>query len=460
VTDATSVQIHRAARDTIPNVAVMFWSFRVMVGLGFYMLALLATAAYFCAKRVFDRKRWLLKTVVFSMPAPWIAAELGWIVAEYGRQPWTIGEVLPTRPSTSTLSAWDVIGSMAAIVILYTAFMLAAAYLMVKFVRIGPAWEGNQVWFITGGGALFAAWPLVYSAAFSGFYWALLLVLFALFFRPVGFEYRSKLADPRWRRAWDWGLFVGGAVPSLVFGVAFGNLLQGVPFTLDDMLRPFYSGSFFGLLNPFALLTGVVSLAMLVMHGAVYLQMRTEGALARRARAAARIFGIVFIAAFVLAGIWQAFGGLGYRILTLPDPGTAFSPLAKTVEKDAGAWMANYAAHPWMWLAPVLAAGGGLLMLSSAGRGGAALVFSAAALAGTILRAGFAMFPFVMPSSTFPNASLTAYDAVSSHSTLNLMFVAVVLFLPVVLLFTSWVYRVLRGKITEKRIREETHSVY
>jgi len=289
VTDATSVQIHRAARDTIPNVAVMFWSFRVMVGLGFYMLALLATAAYFCAKRVFDRKRWLLKAVVFSMPAPWIAAELGWIVAEYGRQPWTIGEVLPTRPSTSTLSAWDVIGSMAAIVILYTAFMLAAAYLMVKFVRIGPAWEGNQVWFITGGGALFAAWPLVYSAAFSGFYWALLLVLFALFFRPVGFEYRSKLADPRWRRAWDWGLFVGGAVPSLVFGVAFGNLLQGVPFTLDDMLRPFYSGSFFGLLNPFALLTGVVSLAMLVMHGAVYLQMRTEGALARRARRGAHL---------------------------------------------------------------------------------------------------------------------------------------------------------------------------
>jgi cytochrome d ubiquinol oxidase subunit II len=234
--------------------------------------------------------------------------------------------------------------------------------------NIGPTWEGNQVWFITGGGALFAAWPLVYSAAFSGFYWALLLVLFALFFRPVGFEYRSKVADPRWRSAWDWGLFVGGAVPSLVFGVAFGNLLQRVPFTFDDLLRPCYSGSFFGLLNPFALLTGVVSLSMLVMHGAVYLQMRTEGKISGRARAAA--------------------------------------------------------------------------------------------LAGTILTAGFAMFPFVMPSSTFPNASLTVYDAVSSHRTLNLMFVAVVLFLPVALLYTSWVYSVLRGKVTEKRIKEETHPVY
>jgi len=327
---------------------------------------------------------------------------------------------------------------------------------------IGPTWEGNQVWFITGGGALFAAWPLVYASAFSGFYWALLLVLFALFFRPVGFEYRSKVADPRWRNAWDWGLFVGGAVPALVFGVAFGNLLQGVPFTFDDMLRPYYSGNFFGLLNPFALLTGVVSLSMLVMHGAVYLQMRTEGEIAKRASRAARIVGIVFIAAFVLAGIWQAYGIQGYRIVSAPDPGGVVVPLAKTVEKAAGAWMANYAAHPWMWLAPALAVGGGLLalLLPAAGRGGAAFVFSAAALAGTILTAGFAMFPFVMPSSTFPNASLTVYDAVSSHRTLNLMFAAVVLFLPVVLLYTSWVYHVLRGKVTEKRIREETHSAY
>ncbi|HSV93406.1 MAG TPA: cytochrome d ubiquinol oxidase subunit II [Desulfobacterales bacterium] len=327
---------------------------------------------------------------------------------------------------------------------------------------IGPTWEGNQVWFITGGGAIFAAWPLVYSAAFSGFYWALLLVLFALFFRPVGFEYRSKVADPRWRNAWDWGLFVGGAVPALVFGVAFGNLLQGVPFTYDDMLRPYYSGNFFGLLNPFALVTGVVSLAMLVMHGAIYLQLRTEGEIAARARHAARLAGIVFVAAFVLAGVWQAYGIQGYRIVSMPDPGGVVVPLAKTVEKVSGAWMATYAAHPWMWLAPLLAVGGGLLALlvSSVGRAGLAFVLSAAALAGTILTAGFAMFPFVMPSSTAPNAGLTVWDAVSSHRTLNLMFVAVVLFLPVVLLYTSWVYRVLRGKVTEKRVREETHSAY
>jgi cytochrome d ubiquinol oxidase subunit II len=243
---------------------------------------------------------------------------------------------------------------------------------------IGPTWEGNQVWFITGGGALFAAWPLVYAAAFSGFYWALLLVLFALFFRPVGFEYRSKVADPRWRSAWDWGLFVGGAVPALVFGVAFGNLLQGVPFAFDEFMRPYYGGNFFGLLNPFALLTGVVSLSMLVMHGAVYLQMRTDGVIAARARTAVRLFGIVFIAAFVLAGIWQAYGIQGFRLVASPDPGTSFSPLAKTVEQAAGAWMANFAAHPWMWVAPALAiTGAGLaILLAAAGRAGAAFVLS------------------------------------------------------------------------------------
>ena len=139
VTDATPEQIHRAALDTIPNVGVMFWSFRIMVGLGFYMLALVAVSFYFCAKRVFHQKRWLLKTILFSMPAPWIAAELGWIVAEYGRQPWSIGEVLPTLLASSTLSTGDLIGSITAVVLLYSTFMVAAAYLMVKFIRLGPS---------------------------------------------------------------------------------------------------------------------------------------------------------------------------------------------------------------------------------------------------------------------------------------------------------------------------------
>lgn len=327
---------------------------------------------------------------------------------------------------------------------------------------IGPTWEGNQVWFITAGGALFAAWPLAYAAAFSGFYWALLLVLFALFFRPVGFEYRSKIQDPRWRAAWDWGLFVGGMVPALVFGVAFGNLLQGVPFYYDEFMRPFYTGSFWALLNPFALLAGIVSLSMLVMHGAVYLQMRTEDEINIRAKKAVRIFAVVFLVAFAIAGVWQAFGIEGYRIIASPDPGTAISPMDKKVETAVGALMQNYSIYPWTVLAPALAFAGGILafVLSGINRAGLAFVCSGSALAGVILTAGLAMFPFVMPSSTNPDSSLTAFDATSSHLTLNVMFIAVVVFLPIVLMYTSWVYRVMRGKITEKKISEETHTAY
>jgi len=327
---------------------------------------------------------------------------------------------------------------------------------------IGPTWEGNQVWFITAGGALFAAWPFVYAAAFSGFYWAMLLVLFALFFRPVGFDYRSKVADPRWRAAWDWGLFVGGAVPALVFGVAFGNLLQGVPFHLDDFMRPYYTGSFWGLLNPFALLAGVVSVAMLTMHGAVFIQLRTEGAVHDRALAVVPAAVLVLLAAFAAAGVWQAFGIEGFRIVSMPDPGGVVNPLSKTVETAPGAWMANYGAHPWTMAAPAAVFLGGLaaLALSRARRPGLAFIASGLAVAGVILTAGFAMFPFVLPSSTRPNASLTVFDAVSSHRTLNLMFIAVVLFLPLVLVYTSWVYRVLRGKITEAHVQEKTHTAY
>jgi cytochrome d ubiquinol oxidase subunit I len=139
VTDATDSQIRQAAKDTIPNVAAMFWSFRIMVGIGFYLLALIALSFYFCAKRVFDQKKWLLKLLVISLPVPWIAIELGWFVAEYGRQPWTIGGVLPTYLSTSTLSVADVIGSMAIMIGLYTVFLIVEMYLMTKFVRKGPS---------------------------------------------------------------------------------------------------------------------------------------------------------------------------------------------------------------------------------------------------------------------------------------------------------------------------------
>lgn len=231
---------------------------------------------------------------------------------------------------------------------------------------VGPVWEGNQTWFITAGGAIFAAWPLVYAAAFSGLYIALLLVLFALFFRPVGFDYRSKLHNPRWRNGWDWALFVGGAVPSLVFGVAFGNLLLGLPFYYDDTLRSFYTGSFWALLNPFALLCGVVSLSMLMMHGAIYLQLRTDGQVQQRAKKAALAAASVCAVSFALAGIWVAFGIDGYLLTSAQNFNTALNPLAKTVIKSSGAWLNNYHTYAWMIFAPVLGFAGIAMALLSA----------------------------------------------------------------------------------------------
>jgi len=327
---------------------------------------------------------------------------------------------------------------------------------------VAAHWDGNQVWFITAGGAVFAAWPIVYATAFSGFYWAMLAVLWALFFRPVGFDYRSKIEDPRWRSAWDWGLFAGGAVPPLIFGVAFGNLLQGVPFHFDASMRPFYTGSFWALLNPFALLCGVVSSAMITMHGGIYLAHRTEGAIQARSRRAALACGVVAIAAFALAGLWIARGIDGYVVTSAIDAGGPANPLAKSVARSSGAWFANYGKAPATMAIPALAGLGLAAALLAIWRGRTllAFTFSSVGIAGVILTAGVSMFPFVMPSSSHPQASLTAWDAVSSHFTLGLMLAATLIFLPIVVLYTGWAYRVMRGKVTAAYIRENAGSVY
>jgi cytochrome d ubiquinol oxidase subunit II len=327
---------------------------------------------------------------------------------------------------------------------------------------VGPTWEGNQVWFITAGGATFAAWPLVYATGFSGFYVALIVVLFALILRPVGFDYRSKVPDPRWRNAWDWGIFVNGLIPSLVFGVAFGNLLLGVPFHFDGDQRSVYTGPFFALLNPFALLAGVVSVAMLTMHGAIYLQLRTEGAVRERAIVAARLAGIVLLATFVAAGFWVAKGIDGYQIASMPPADSSFLPSAKTVERLPAGWLHNYSKYPWTVIAPLAAVGATILALvtSALSRAVLAFVLSCIAVAGVVLTAGFALFPFIMPSSSDPGHSLTVWDSVSSYKTLQVMFWAVPIFVPIILAYTAWVYRVMRGKVTEQRVRDGGPTMY
>lgn len=327
---------------------------------------------------------------------------------------------------------------------------------------VGPHWDGNQVWFITGGGAIFAAWPLVYATAFSGFYWAMLAVLWALFFRPVGFDYRSKISHPTWRKAWDWGLFVGGAVPPLIFGVAFGNLFQGVPFSFDDHLVSTYSGTFWALLNPFALLCGVVSTAMITFHGAIYLVHRTQGEIQWRALRAAGFFGGLMVLSFAAAGVWLWMGIPGYVIQSAVDGAAQPNPLAKTVVREAGAWFANYRAYPATLLLPALGIVGvfAAQALARSGRSMAAFWASALAIVGVIGTAGAALFPFIMPSSLDPRASLTVWDSVSSRLTLNIMLWATLIFMPIIILYTSWAYRVMGGKVTAAYVRENSHSAY
>jgi cytochrome d ubiquinol oxidase subunit II len=321
---------------------------------------------------------------------------------------------------------------------------------------IGATWEGNQVWFILGGGAIFAAWPLVYAVSFSGFYLAMFLVLAALILRPVGFKYRSKKPDPAWRARWDWALFVGGFVPALVFGVAVGNVLTGLPFRLDSDLRSFYEGSLLGLFHPFSLLAGLLSVAMLVLHGASWLAIKIEhGAVHDRAKRFGQFAAIASILLFALGGLMVAWGGIGFRVSGAIDPGGPSNPHMAAIVAAPGAWLDNYAAHPWMLAAPVLGFAGPLLAIAGMAmrRELLALAGSSAAAFGIIATVGLSMFPFILPSSIDPGSSLTVWNASSSHLTLFIMLLVTLFFLPIVLLYTAWVYKVLFGRITLKDVR-------
>ncbi|WP_404710492.1 cytochrome d ubiquinol oxidase subunit II [Sphingomonas sp. MMS24-J13] len=316
---------------------------------------------------------------------------------------------------------------------------------------IGATWEGNQVWFILGGGAIFAAWPFVYAVSFSGFYLAMFLVLAALILRPVGFKYRSKKPDPAWRSRWDWALFVGGFVPALVFGVAVGNVLTGIPFRLDGDLRSFYEGSLLGLFHPFSLLAGLLSVAMLVLHGASWLAIKIErGAVRDRARRFGQSAATLSILLFAIGGLIVARGGMGFRMTGIVDPMGPSNPHLMSMIAAPGAWMSNYALHPWMLVAPVLGFAGPLIALAGIRTGREALAFGGSSFGtlGIIATVGLSMFPFILPSSIDPASSLTVWNASSSHLTLFVMLLVTLIFLPIVLLYTAWVYKVLFGRIT------------
>lgn len=325
---------------------------------------------------------------------------------------------------------------------------------------VGPTWEGNQVWLVLGGGAIFAAFPPLYAVSFSGFYLAMIVILLALILRPVGFKFRGKIKDKRWRAAWDWALFIGGFVPSLIFGVAVGNVLLGAPFHLDDTMRAFYTGNFFLLLMPFALLCGLVSLGMIVTQGATVIAGRTNGPLAERARSYGTIAAVATIALFALGGVWIALGIDGYAITSVVDPNAAINPLAKSVALTRGGWLANYGLYPWMIAAPVLGFAGmiGALLALQARWRLPALLASSLGIFGIISTAGLSLFPFLLPSSTLPEASLTLWDASSSHLTLFIMLLVTCFFLPIIVLYTGWVFRVMRGTVSTESLEKNPNA--
>ena len=327
---------------------------------------------------------------------------------------------------------------------------------------VGPVWEGNQVWLILGGGAIFAAWPQLYAVSFSGFYLAMFVILVGLILRPVAFKFRSKHEDAKWRSRWDAVLFFSGFVPALIFGVAIGNVLQGVPFRFSDDMHIFYDGSFFGLLNPFALLCGLVSVAMLAMHGAAWLQLKTDGAVAARARNIGSIAALLTLLLYALAGVALWLWIDGYKVtsaLTMTGPS---NPMLKTAELARGAWFVNYVAHPWLMAAPVLGFVGTLLALVGLRlrREVFTILCSALAIAGIVLSVGASMFPFILPSSIDPRASLTVWDSSSSHLTLFIMVVVSAVFIPLIVAYTSWVYKVLWGKVDVDAIHAKRGHAY
>lgn len=329
---------------------------------------------------------------------------------------------------------------------------------------VGPVWEGNQVWLITAGGAIFAAWPTLYAVSFSGFYLAMFAVLFALILRPVGFKYRSKVHSASWRQTWDWCLFIGGAVPALIFGVAFGNVLQGVPFHFNSEMRIFYTGSFFGLLNPFAIMAGLVSVAMLIMHGATWLSIKTQGPVQARAHKVGMVAGVATAVLFVLAGVWLYMGVKGYGINGAIDFNGPSNPAVKGAVAGAeqNLWFTNFGKAPFLWVIPALAVIGALLaaVMLKAGKSVTSWIFSSVSITGIIMSVAVSMFPFLLPSSTNPSHSLTIWDASSSHLILFIMLVVALIFVPIVLAYTGYVYYVLRGKVTRESVDENKTFAY
>lgn len=327
---------------------------------------------------------------------------------------------------------------------------------------IAPHWDGNQVWLVLAIGAVFAAWPMVYGIAFSGFYGIMMITLYSLFLRPVGFDYRSKLENPQWRNRWDWGIFIGSVVPAFLFGLIFGNLLVGLDFSLNTQLRAEFHISFLGMFNWFSVLSGIISVVMLIMHASIYLQLRTKDPLRVELsrftiRSAWLLSALMLIAGFA---VYKVLPGL--EMTSSTNLNGVLTPLDKQVALSTGGWLHNYMQMPILFLAPIFSIVGPLLVVWASNNFfyGFGFLLSSLTLTSIILNAAIALFPFVLPSFSHPAHSLTLWDAVSSEYTLNIMLLVAAIFVPLILLYTIWCYVKMWGQMSRKDIQENSHSLY
>lgn len=337
---------------------------------------------------------------------------------------------------------------------------------------VGPTWDGNQVWLITAGGAIFAIWPRVYAASFSGLYFAFLAVLWALFFRPVSFEYRAKMSSQKWRNFWDWALFTGSFIPALLIGVAIGNFFLGLPFQYDPITLRFFYGDtmqdanallgLIGLLRPFALFCGLVSVVMMVMQGAAYLGIRTAGPIFERVKVVMVRSAWLLIILFALGAAW-VWNMNGY--IWTPVTDSMANPLSNIVHIVSGAWLNNYWRHPILFLFPLLGFLGawGVIHFVKSSKMLSAFVSSSISLMGVISTMGVALFPFIIPSMTHPSQSLLVWNASSSERSLIGIIVCAIIMVPIILGYTLFVYKKLWGrneKMTSEKIDSNSKLFY
>ncbi|OBT25923.1 cytochrome d ubiquinol oxidase subunit II [Vibrio tasmaniensis] len=370
------------------------------------------------------------------------------------------------------LFTWAVIGVLLIGFIITDGFDMGVAALLpvlgksevdrrIMINSIAPHWDGNQVWLVTAGGAIFAIWPAIYAAAFSGFYLAMILMLATLWLRPLGMDYRAKIDNPQWKKACDIALIVSGFIPPVIFGVGFGNLMIGVPFEFNELLMMSYQGGFWDLLTPFPLLCGLVSLAMVVTQGAAFLQMKTTGDLKQRTQRVIVCMALVTVGLFVVGGLY-AYTLPGYLITSPVVTDGVSNPLLKHVVKFDDLLLHNYENYPILLAIPALGIIGMLscAVMTRLNRAGLAFASSSLSIASIITTAGVALFPMIMPSSLMPSHSLTLWDGTSSELTLSIISVVAVIVVPIILGYTIWCYYKMFGRLDSQYIHDNSSSLY